>query len=257
VKKERLREPVDWVLSFTMEDGREFITDKCLLIDQKYVQLTDLPEDGNRRQYKRMRTLMAREVVKRFKFSEMVVMESGHYAGPCHLFLNRKYIDFLLQRIPEGFLGFGMTGAWNDLVMLYREDECIGGVMPYMEEPKFDEALIAQAEAGDAYAQLHMGRFYLFGEEVPMDFKKAKGWLLKALSNGQGRAGLLLGLSYFSGADGVKVDWEKSLEFFDRAIELGCNDALEYRNRAMKLSEGSLAEHIREGSRREEEGLDT
>ena len=62
-----------------------------------------------------------------------------------------------------------------------------------------NERLQALAESGDAEAQLHVAKMYVFGEEVPKNDKMAVKWLTKAAEQGLAEVQHYLGGMYDEG----------------------------------------------------------
>ena len=73
-----------------------------------------------------------------------------------------------------------------------------------------------RAEAGDADAQLTLGRFYADGIFVSQDDAKAAQWYLSAAKQGQADAQVWLGMAYESGK-GVSKDYVEAYAWFDVA----------------------------------------
>jgi len=222
-------QPIEWKMSFQLDDKRVLITDKCILIDQRYVLIDPVPPDGTLTPYRRVNEYLALSANQKFSFTEMSTVENGHYEGLDGLVFNKKYVSFLLQRIPERMLSFGITGGRKDPVLVYRNEDLIGLLMPYLIAPKFGCELIDQAKAGDAFAQLSLGYHYLSGREVPQDYYEAAKWLRKAVDQDEPTAHFEMGMLYFFGA-GVTMNWVDALVLFDRAIEMGVKNAIRWRH---------------------------
>lgn len=73
-----------------------------------------------------------------------------------------------------------------------------------------------RAEAGDADAQLTLGRFYADGIFVSQDDAKAAQWYLSAAKQGQADAQVWLGMAYETGR-GVSKDYVEAYAWFDVA----------------------------------------
>ena len=73
-----------------------------------------------------------------------------------------------------------------------------------------------RAEAGDADAQLILGRFYADGIFVSQDDAKAAQWYLSAAKQGQADAQVWLGMAYESGK-GISKDYVEAYARFDVA----------------------------------------
>ena len=73
-----------------------------------------------------------------------------------------------------------------------------------------------RAEAGDADAQLTLGRFYADGIFVSQDDAKAAQWYLSAAKQGQADAQVWLGMAYES-EKGVSKDYVEAYAWFDVA----------------------------------------
>jgi TPR repeat protein len=77
-------------------------------------------------------------------------------------------------------------------------------------------AVLKDAEAGDASAQLKLGLMYDSGEGVPKDTAKANEWLQKAAAQGNANAQYFLGVGYLSG-EGMPKDAAKAFEWLQKA----------------------------------------
>ena len=78
----------------------------------------------------------------------------------------------------------------------------------------------AKAEAGDAYAQYELGKWYAICRGVKQDFKKALKWYKKAADQGNPRAQSNLGVMYKNG-QGVELDFKKALKWWQKAADQG------------------------------------
>ena len=78
-----------------------------------------------------------------------------------------------------------------------------------------------QAKKGDIFAQLKIGRCYLYGENgVIKNEKQAVAWYQKAAKQGNEDAEYMLGHFYYTGT-GVEQDYEMAAEWFEKAAEQG------------------------------------
>ena len=87
------------------------------------------------------------------------------------------------------------------------------------------QSVRALAEAGDANAQLTLGRFYADGLFVTQDDAMASKWYLLAAKQGQADAQVYLGMAYESGR-GVSKDYIEAYAWFDVASACIANSAL-------------------------------
>jgi hypothetical protein len=228
--QEQHHETINWKLSFVLEDGRTLVTDKCILIDDRYVFVDQLPPEGRCGQYRRMQEYWATPFDERFGFSELTVRGDGHYIDPEGVVLNSKYISFLLQRIPEPELWFAKTGGIEDAVCIFRGADRIGLLMPFSSPPPFSAKLIAQAQGGCVSSQYFLGCYYRLGRDgAPKDLAEARTWFLAAARQDHAQANFQLGVMYIQGEGGPE-DREKALEFIDRAVGLGFKEATSWRN---------------------------
>src|SRR6266480_1924844 len=78
----------------------------------------------------------------------------------------------------------------------------------------------ANAEKGDAEAQLEMGLIYASGAGVTKDIVKAAKWHRKAADQGLATAQYQLGLDYANG-EGVKMNQTEATKWFRKAAEQG------------------------------------
>lgn len=224
-----------WKCSFLMEDGRTLVSDKVIAIDQRYLLTDPLPADGNTRQYRRIKIAWSKPVRKSFLFDDLREMKSGNYAGPDYIAFNRTYIDFFLQRIPRELLRFGMTGGYADVVHVFREDEQLGLLMPFLEAPPLEPKLIDEAESGNMDAQFMMARHYHTDTgEATKDYSEAVKWYQKAAQQNHPAAHFYLSNFFFAGF-GVERDPIKTVLYCERAIELGYHGAVEWRGKLLDL----------------------
>lgn len=92
-----------------------------------------------------------------------------------------------------------------------------------VERRQFD-AIKAQAEKGDAQAQLSLGTLYATGTGVSRDLAKAAKWHRKAAEQGLTQAQLRLAYEYANGI-GLKPDPIEAAKWFHRAAEQGSAEA--------------------------------
>src|SRR3989344_1799585 len=81
-------------------------------------------------------------------------------------------------------------------------------------------ALLREAEAGNAYAQLELGDLYFIGEGVPQDDTEAVKWYRKAAEQGLAKAQQKLGDMYF-GSMGLSQDYAQAAKWYRKAAEQG------------------------------------
>ena len=91
--------------------------------------------------------------------------------------------------------------------------------MPTTPTPEFN-ALLAQAEAGDAEAQYQVGQCYYHGEGVEKNLKEAVKWCQKAAKQEYAEAQFLLG-SYYCQGIGIVQNCEKAFEWWEKAAKQG------------------------------------
>mgnify|MGYP001260849471 CR=1 FL=1 len=85
-------------------------------------------------------------------------------------------------------------------------------------------ALTAQAESGDAEAQLQLGLRHFDGDGVAQDFVKAVKWLRKAAEQDHAEAQFNLGICYFNGR-GVPKDETEAVKWDRKAAGQGYAEA--------------------------------
>jgi hypothetical protein len=247
---------VDWKISFRLEDGRIFITDRCILIDERYVLPAVLPPDGSKRNYRRVREYLTLPGQERFSFREMKTTGWDNFEAPDGMILNRKYIDFLLERIPDEQLHFLTTEKFGNPVWFFRGDEAVGLLMPMTEPPACGEVLKDKARAGDAEAQYFLGRYYRVEDgPIPRNDILSRKWLEAAAGQDYAKAHLDLGVYHIFGWGG-EDDREKAIAYFDKAIELGCREAIPWRFKLMQrtlLTRTELFEEFKKWLEEEEE----
>lgn len=84
--------------------------------------------------------------------------------------------------------------------------------------------LKAQAEKGDAEAQLLLGLKYEYGDGVTKNYPEALKWVRAAAEQGYVKAQNELGLKYYLGR-GVMLDYEKAVMWYKKAAEQGYSEA--------------------------------
>src|SRR6266705_3256885 len=82
----------------------------------------------------------------------------------------------------------------------------------------------ANAEKGEAGAQLELGLLYASGRGVARDVVKAAKWHRKAADQGLAQAQYQLGLDYANG-EGVKTSQSEASRWFRKAAEQGMVEA--------------------------------
>jgi hypothetical protein len=82
------------------------------------------------------------------------------------------------------------------------------------------ETLLPKAEAGDAEAQLKIGRIYQAGKQVEADPSVAVEWIRKAAEQGNAEAESLMGFAYEHG-EGVEADFLTALDWHKKAAKQG------------------------------------
>lgn len=80
--------------------------------------------------------------------------------------------------------------------------------------------LIGKAERGDPGAQYRLGRAYMRGDSVNMNFKKGFGWYHLAARNGSAAAMTAIGRAYEEGVGGQR-DYGKALTWYRSAAAAG------------------------------------
>ncbi|WP_265090090.1 tetratricopeptide repeat protein [Psychrobacter faecalis] len=81
-----------------------------------------------------------------------------------------------------------------------------------------------QANQGDSDAQFTLGLMYAEGDGVKQNYAKSIEWYQKAANQGNSDAQFNLGLLYADG-EGVKQDYVKSAEWYQKAANQGDSDA--------------------------------
>lgn len=89
-----------------------------------------------------------------------------------------------------------------------------------------DSRLERQCNNGDAGSCLNLGNLYYDGDGVKQDYKKAREFWNKACEMGEADSCSILGYLYEIG-QGVKQDYKKAMEFYGKACDLssqlGCD----------------------------------
>jgi len=97
------------------------------------------------------------------------------------------------------------------------------GQVSDLEKKQFEQTK-AQADRGDAQAQLSLGTMYASGRGVSQDMLKAAKWHRKAAEQGLARAQLRVAFEYANGL-GVKTDHLEAIKWLRRAVEQGLAEA--------------------------------
>lgn len=79
--------------------------------------------------------------------------------------------------------------------------------------------LIKEAESGKASAQYSIARSYELGNRVKSDNAKAISWYEKAVNQGHTDAAYRLGLIYYKGVGGFKIDFKKAFYYLSLAAK--------------------------------------
>ena len=90
-----------------------------------------------------------------------------------------------------------------------------------------DDALLKQAQAGNAEAQFKVAAMYALGKlgnKTPEDREKMLEWLEKSAEQGFAKAQYQVGKSYKNG-EGVEKDIDKAFEYFTKAAKQNNGDA--------------------------------
>ncbi len=120
---------MDWEVISDLPDGRRFISDGSLLLNIEYVSVNTLPTKTVPAQT--TQRLLAWTTNHAFKFSDLRIDESSsHYLAPHNILLNKKYIDYLKQVLPEDQAPRFRGGGATDPVLIVHNDVVIGAIMP-------------------------------------------------------------------------------------------------------------------------------
>ncbi|MEE4262843.1 MAG: tetratricopeptide repeat protein [Desulfobacteraceae bacterium] len=89
------------------------------------------------------------------------------------------------------------------------------------------EELQSRAEAGEAKAQLMVGKFYYYGFCFERDYREAVKWFQVAADQGNPSAQFLLGEAYEKGK-GLERNYTQAAKWYERAAFKGENLAIHY-----------------------------
>ena len=88
------------------------------------------------------------------------------------------------------------------------------------EPAPIDSELLERAKAGDAIAQLALGRMYFHGDGVTQDYAQALKWWRSPAEQGHAEAQSGLGVMYATG-QGVEQDYAEAVKWSRKAAEQG------------------------------------
>ena len=71
-----------------------------------------------------------------------------------------------------------------------------------------------KAKQGDSESQYNMGVFYMNGEGITQDYKKAIEWFSKAAESNDSEAQYNIGIIYVNGGYGIQKDLVKAVYWF-------------------------------------------
>ena len=111
----------------------------------------------------------------------------------------------------------------NSVDTIEAQEKAFNAPHPDFPPPTF-EALLAQAEQGNAQAQYLLGQRYNFGDGVTQDRKKAVAWQTRAATQGHATAQYVLGLMYSAG-EGVPQDTGQAVVWISRSADQGLAEA--------------------------------
>ena len=111
----------------------------------------------------------------------------------------------------------------NSVDKIETQEKAFNAPHPDFPPPTF-EALLAQAEQGNAQAQFLLGQRYNFGDGVTQDRKKAVAWQTRAAMQGHATAQYVLGLMYSAG-EGVHQDTKQAVVWISRSADQGLAEA--------------------------------
>lgn len=103
--------------------------------------------------------------------------------------------------------------------------------------------LLKQAKAGNADAQMQVGKCYHEGIGTKEDKSEALKWVEKAAEQGIVEAEMMVGISYWNGLD-VKMDEQKGIKWFRKAAKQGEPGALHFLGAAYFLGKGVKQDYL-------------
>ena len=141
-----------------------------------------------------------------------------------------------LRREDAARLGYGHAESWRKLFMAHQVEIAEAMKIPpdqlrwraalgmlLLEQRRISEAISwyeRAAEAGNQYAQYHLGKLYLQGRGVPKDILKATECLTASANQGNRYAQYALGKLYLSGSE-VPQDKEQAAYWLTQSAEQG------------------------------------
>lgn len=270
----KLDSPIKWKISYGV-DGRTYVSDKRMLIDQRYVLVRPLPERGKMGP-EIIREYLARPEQIRFSSEDLKESFFGNWEAPGRLLLHTRHVAFL-RNLPLGeTLNFGLVMGPHSAVRIYDGDFLIGltgpsGISLDLWEAAESGDAEAQCEVGVSLwagweferdrmkavrwfkksadqgcvkAQFYLGQLYMLGfPEISQDYQAAARWFARAAEQNHPKALMELGIAFFVGF-GVPIDFTKSWVLLDRAIELGCREAVKKRSAMFKGMPPSVMRYV-------------
>ena len=211
---------LEWESSFQL-DGRTFVTDKSIFLDQCYALVMPLPPLGDAERHDKVRGVLSCPARNRFGLPDLTKLDESSFLAPGNIVLSRKYVSFLLKLPLRVQLFFGATGGVLDTVLLFDGKHIIGGMLPIRSHPihetedqklKSDREMLIlvpdlteKAEKGDVESQELLGYIFHENSDVPTYAQQAAKWMTLSAERGNADFQTRLAVFYFCGI-GVPKD---------------------------------------------------
>ena len=124
MKSGETAEPIKWKFSYRL-DGRTYVSDKRILLDQRYVLVRPLPERGEMSP-ETIREHLSRPEQIRFSADDLKQSFFGNWEAPDRWLLHKRYVAFLRSLPLSQALNFGLVIGKPRAVLIYDGDLLIG-----------------------------------------------------------------------------------------------------------------------------------
>lgn len=219
---------MQWENQFLL-NGQICVSDRRLLIAQRYACVAPLPPPATPVQHERIRAFFRPRVSIRFGLDALTHHKQDYWSGPGPIYLSGGHGVFLRDLPCASALQLGLSAGPYDPVQIFEGMQRIGMLMRIVKIPPYGPELLALAESGHAFFIMYLARLHMAGARgAPKDYKQALHWLSRAAELDVPEAACMIGGAFFNGV-GTAPDPVKSLLMLEKAISLGCRPAIALR----------------------------